>query len=85
MLLIYSSECGALKSELLGLENMHVEVETPFGQVQYCGPVWCEVGKARAEGKTSQALAFLPVRSSGLRGILKDFWEVGGSWGDGVG
>lgn len=34
--------------------------------------------KARAEEKDSQVPAFLPVRSSGLRGVLEDFWQVGG-------
>lgn len=62
VLLIYSSECGTLKFELWGLENIRVEVEAPFGQVRYCGPMLGDVVKARAEGKDSQIPTFLPVR-----------------------
>lgn len=82
MLLISSSECGALKVEHLGLENMRVEVEAPFGNVRYCGPT-PETAKARAEGKDSQAPAFLPVRVSASE-ILRPPRNSGGllgSWG----
>lgn len=81
MLLIYSSECGALKVEHLGLENMRVEV-APFGNMRYCGPT-PETAKARAEGKDSQVPAFLPVRVSASE-VLRPLRNSGvllGSWG----